>query len=113
MKLSEWLAARTPRPPEALQQGIHAALGAALDHDVVEGRGRTHEELLAAARSLLCIGPGAGCEGEERKAAQDLLAADALVTYAFEIAAEDPDAIDSLAESAMRDFGALALEGSS
>jgi UTP:GlnB (protein PII) uridylyltransferase len=111
VKLSEWLVARTPRPPEALLQRINAALGAALDHDVVEGRGRTHEELLAAARSLLCI--GAGCEDEERKAAHDLLAADALATYAFEIAAEDPDAIDSLAESAMRDFGALAREGSS
>jgi hypothetical protein len=109
--LSEWLAARTPRPPGALEERIRAALGPRLEDEVVEGSGRTHEELLAAARSLLCATPG--CEGEERGAAHDLLAADALVTYAFELAAEDPDAIGSAAESAMRDFGALAGEGSS
>jgi hypothetical protein len=109
--LSEWLAARTPRPPEALEERIRAALGTALEEEAVEGRGRTHDVLLTAARSLLCATPG--CESEEREAAHDLLAADALVTYAFEIAAEDPDAIGSLAEFAMRDFGALAGEGSS
>ena len=111
MKLSEWLDARTPRPPDALEKRIRAALGAALDHDVLEGAGRTHDELLAAAASLLSAAPGS--DAEERRAARDLLAADALVTYAFELAAEDPDAIDWLAESAMRAFGALAVEGSS
>lgn len=111
MTLSEWLDARTQRPPGALEERIRAALGPVLGHNVEEGRGRTHHELLDAARSLLSPAPASESEG--RRAAHDLLAADALVTYAFEIAAEDPDAIDSLAESAMRDFGSLAVEGGS
>jgi hypothetical protein len=84
-------------------------VSAVLDDEVQEGAGRTHEELLAAARSLL--GVVLGSESAGRACAHDLLAADALVTYAFEVAAEDPDAIDALADSAMRTLGALALEG--
>ncbi len=110
MKLSEWLDGRTPTPPEALERRIRAALGAALDREVEEGGGRTHSDLLDAARSLLAATPG--CESRERRAAHDLLAADALVTYAFEIAAEDPDSTGRLADSAMRELGALAAEGS-
>jgi hypothetical protein len=108
--LSVWLDARTPKPPEALAERIRAVLAPVLDHEVEEGGGRTHGELLAAAASLLSATPGS--ESEERGAAHDLLAADALVTYAFEIAAENPDSIEGLAESAMRYFGALAVEGS-
>lgn len=111
MTLSQWLDARTPRPPEALDERIRAALAPVLEDEVEEGRGRTHYELLAAARSLLSSAPSSDSEG--RKAAHDLLAADALVTYAFEIAAEDSEAIDPLAESAMRDLGSLSVEGSS
>lgn len=110
MKLSEWLDARTPEPPAALTARIRWALAPVLDHDVEAGRGRTHEELLAAAASLLSAAPGS--DPRERREAHDLLAADALVTYAFEIAAEDPDAVDALAESAMRYFGALLAEES-
>lgn len=88
---------------------MRAALAPLLEGDVEEGRGRTHVELLAAARSLL--GDVLASEPAERACAHDLLAADALVTYAFEIAAEDPEAIDALADSAMRGFGALASEG--
>jgi hypothetical protein len=108
--LAEWLERRTPKAPVALAERVRAALGPALDHDVDAGRGRTHAALLDAARSLLSATPG--CESPERSAALDLLAADALVTYAFEIAAEDPEVIDALADSAMRELGALAPEGS-
>jgi hypothetical protein len=111
VKLAEWLDSRTPRAPEALASRIRSALVPVLDHDVEAGSGRTHDELLAAAASLLSAAPGT--ESLERRAAHDLLAADALVTYAFEIAAEDPDTLDALAESAMRYFGALVVEGSS
>jgi|GEM_PF-3089046 len=91
---------------------MRAALASELEHEVEEsGRGRTHGALLAAARTLLLA--TRGCEAEERSAAHDLLAADALVTYAFEIAAEDPDSLEELAESAMRGLGALAPEESS
>lgn len=110
MTLSEWLEGRTPCPPATLADRVRSALGPELDRDVDAGDGRAHAALLAAARSLLAATPG--CESPGRSAALDLLAADALVTYAFELAAEDPETIDSLADSAMRDFGALAAEGS-
>ncbi len=45
-----------------------------------------------------------------RASALDLLAADALATYAFELAADDPDGIPDLAARAMRRFAALAAE---
>lgn len=109
MTLSEWLESRTPRPPEALDERIRGALAPVLHHEVEAGRGSTHSELLAAARSLLIADRSA--ESADRDEAHDLLAADALVTYAFELAAEDPDAVEPLAESAMRYFGSLAAEG--
>jgi hypothetical protein len=108
--LAEWLEGRTPKAPAALADRVRTALGPALDREVHGGRGAIHAALLDAARSLLSATPG--CEAPERSAALDLLAADALVTYAFEIAAEDPEAIDALADSAMRELGALAPEGS-
>ncbi|MDF1503048.1 hypothetical protein PYV61_08850, partial [Roseisolibacter sp. H3M3-2] len=40
--------------------------------------------------------------------ALDLLAADALATYAFELASERPDTLGALADDAMRRFAALA-----
>jgi hypothetical protein len=44
----------------------------------------------------------------ERESALDLLAVDALVTYAFEAAAEDSDELDQRATSAMLRLGAMA-----
>ncbi|HEU4584692.1 MAG TPA: hypothetical protein VFR95_03035 [Gemmatimonadaceae bacterium] len=110
MTLGEWLDGRTPKAPVALAERVRAVLGPALDRELDAGRGHIHAALLDAARSLLSATPG--CASPERRAALDLLAADALVTYAFEIAAEVPEEIDSLAESAMRALGALAPEGS-
>jgi hypothetical protein len=108
--LGEWLDGRTPKAPVALAERVRAALGPALERDLAGGPVHAHASLLDAARSLLSATPGR--ESPERRAALDLLAADALVTYAFEIAAEVPEEIDSLAESAMSELGALAPEGS-
>ena len=110
MTLAEWLEGRTPKVPVALMERIREALGPALDHVVGGASVHAHAALLDAARSLLSATPG--CESPERRSALELLAADALVTYAFEIAAEAPEEIDALAESAMRELGALAPEGS-
>lgn len=109
MKVSEWLETRTPLPPEALKRRVRASLAPALDDEVEEGGTRTFEQLLAAARSLLRV--VLSDEGTDRECAHDLLAADALVTYAFELAAEEPEAVAALADSAMRSLGALAAEG--
>ncbi len=47
-------------------------------------------------------------QSTSRASALDLLAADALATYAFELAADDPDTIPELAIAAMARFAALA-----
>lgn len=47
-------------------------------------------------------------QSTSRASALDLLAADALATYAFELAADEPDAIPELAARAMARFAALA-----
>ncbi len=84
-----WLAARRPPPPEALRahliKGVH-------DHDLP-----LPEHLAGLGRELLA---GVNRSPERGRAlALDLLAADALVTYAFEAQAEaDPRGLDTLAQ---------------
>lgn len=109
MKLAEWLDARTPAPPGALARRVRASLAPVLESDVQGGASGSYDDLIAAARSLLHI--VLRDESANRDCAHDLLAADALVTYAFELAAEDPDSIEVLADTAMRRLGALAAEG--
>jgi hypothetical protein len=101
MILAGWLDARRPIPPAALRARIDAALGADLHADVDE----IAETLLAAGerlvRSLLDE------EATSRGSAIDLLAADALVTYAFEAASERPGDLSRRAAEAMRRIAAL------
>ncbi|GJG88422.1 hypothetical protein tb265_36030 [Gemmatimonadetes bacterium T265] len=52
-------------------------------------------------------------QSTSRTSALDLLAADALATYAFELAADRPDDIPQLAERAMARFAALAASAPS
>jgi hypothetical protein len=61
-----------------------------------------------AAAALLCL-RNAGAEGDQRSTANELLAADALLTYACEAAAEEGiDALDRLTdELAVERFEAL------
>jgi hypothetical protein len=75
-----WLRARRPAPPDRLGQRMEAALSTTdVAHgDVVRALGDAAFDCLA---SSLAIGPG-------RAAALDLLAADALLTYAWEAAAD-------------------------
>ena len=77
------------------------ALGEAVDRDVAE----TERVCLDAAErvlSRLFVG-GNG----DRPEAADLLAADALVTYALEFAAESPGAFVERATQALQRFGQL------
>ena len=101
MTLAAWLDARRPIPPAALRARIDAALGHDLDADSVDAS----ETLLAAGerlvRSLLVDG------ATSRESAIALLAADALVTYAFEAASERPAELSSRAATAMARIAAL------
>ena len=91
-----------PAAPPALALRMRPALDAA----AATGAANLDEGALDAALtlvdSILCDGSGS------RTGAITLLAADALVTYAFEAAAEEPDRLEALAAEAMIRIAATA-----
>jgi hypothetical protein len=62
--------------------------------------------LLASAESAMTSLLADGCL--TRESALDLLAVDALITYAFEAAADDPDRLEERSEQALAAIAALA-----
>lgn len=78
MTVREWVEQRTPRPPEALARRMLEFLG----EDIAGDASRTADLCLAAAERALRDLVSAGRFG--RDSALDLLAIDALTTYAFE-----------------------------
>ena len=101
MILARWLDARRPVPPAALRARIDAALGGDLQAEVDE----VSEALLAAGERL--VRTLLDEDATSRGSALDLLAADALVTYAFEAASDRPAELSSRAASAMARIAAL------
>lgn len=101
MTVGEWIAARAPGVPPALEAQVCEALGTALQHDVA----RAPEACVVAASSVVTDLLDTGRTG--REAALPLLAADALVTYAFEAAADDIDRLAVHARNAMATLGAM------
>ena len=84
-----WLATRQPVPPERI--------GAHVTQAVVDTHGAPAETLARAGVALL--GRVAAAPEGGRELALDLLAADALITYAFEAQAEaDVDGLIALAD---------------
>lgn len=102
MTLREWLAAREPAQPPDLAQRI-AELAAPFDIP----DGEIAAQCLAAAEDALPTLLDAG-ESESRSTALDLLAIDALVTYAFEAAARNREPVPPLARQAMSRLSSLA-----
>lgn len=102
MTVGEWLAHRTPRPPAALAERILAVLGS--DAHLPDSQA-AEVCLAAAARSL----DGILSENRfARESALDLLAVDALTTYAFEHASQSGTAvIESLADRTTHLLGQL------
>ena len=101
MTLARWLDDRRPVPPPALRARIDVALGDSLQRSeqaAVESCLSAGERLVA---SLLAA------NATTRESAIDLLAADALVTYAFEAASDRPEQIAGRAAEAMRRIAAL------
>jgi hypothetical protein len=104
MTIGAWLDARRPAPPENLAARVRRALDGSLE----QPDGGAIASCIRAAESLLislCDDPDAG-----REVALDLLAADALMTYAFEAAAEEPISLIGFAQGAMWRVGQLAEE---
>ena len=95
MTLKSWVDSRTPEPPPALLRRMRPVIDRA-DGGVSAPTDRAAlDAALDLAGEILRDASGA------RGGAITLLAADALVTYAFEAAAEHPDRIDALAVEAM------------
>jgi hypothetical protein len=100
--LREWLREREPAPPPRLAGRIDAVLGKRGEAD----RTGVSAHCLDAAEELLselAARPSAG-----RESALDLLTVDALVTYAFEAAADTPASLESTATAAMIRLAATA-----
>lgn len=102
MTVREWLHDRTPLPPARLAARIDEVLG----ERAASEQQRVSSVCLDAAEELLtalAARPSAG-----REAALDLLTVDALVTYAFEAAADTPASLESTATAAMLRLAATA-----
>jgi len=104
--VGDWLLDRTPVPPPPLAERVHGALGDRLN----EPSTHAYAALLGTAESLLAELLALGCAQRDR--ALDLLAVDALVTYAFEAAAESPDTLAERASGAMSAIARQAVSAS-
>ena len=99
MTLRDWLAHREPSPPRVLRERVEALALEASDQSDPSRALLAAAEVALARLSALPAG--------DRSAALDLLAIDALVTYAFEYAADSPGAIPALAAGAMTRLSAV------
>ena len=97
-----WLESRSPAPPAALARRLRESLGKA------PGDATASAACLDAGVELLKESLRDGRPEQERSpTALNLLTADALVTYAFEAAAEDIDSLEQRATEAMLRLSAL------
>ena len=102
MTLERWLHTRVPAPPAALAARILEAVEASPRAPDAHHADALLDAGQALLRQLL------RADRTSRHGAIDLLAADALVTYAFEAAAAEPDRIRHQADEAMQMLASLA-----
>jgi len=105
MTLAGWLDARRPVPPPALRERIRLALAESLDGD----ERHAFDACLSAGERV--VASLLRENATSRDTAIDLLAADALVTYAFEAASDQPAELSSRASEAMKRIASLADSG--
>jgi len=98
-RVSAWLRARTPVPPRQLAARIDTLTVEIADREV------SADAFLGAAEVAMATLLSGGCL--TRESALELLAIDALVTYAFEIAADAPEQLESRAANALARISAL------
>ena len=104
MTLQHWIDGRDPEPPAALAQRMRNAVAA-----VPAAGGQSIPEA-AVESALLMLDSLLRDADSTRGGALGLLAADALMTYAFEAAGEAPARLDALGAEAMRRIAAAAAE---
>lgn len=96
-----WFAAIQPSPPE----GLRVRLAGLLEPFALRPVDQVPEACLEAGERLLDDLLASG--STSRETALDLLAVDALVTYAFQAAADAPDLMDGRAARALARIAAL------
>lgn len=101
MTIGDWLEARSANVPANLAGRMREALGPELEDDAADAP----ERCVAAAARLVAGLLATGSTG--RGSALTLLAADALVTYAFEAAAAAPETLPGRAAAAMQTLATL------
>ncbi|MDO8502361.1 MAG: hypothetical protein Q7S20_11005 [Gemmatimonadaceae bacterium] len=87
IRVRDWLASRSPAPPPALARRLAQVVGDRTEKDMAG----VSSSLVEAAEHLMTH------LGDDRAAAPDLLAADALITYAMEVAADDCGDVEAIA----------------
>lgn len=105
----EWLQSRRPSPPLKLLDRVELAVTPLSDDSTM-----SRSEILATAATAMLaplVGPGAPEVSRNRDVAIDLLAADALVTYAIEAATEDCGAIGQNIDRVIARLASLAPAG--
>jgi len=105
MTVADWIRARSPAPPAALTARVVASLGDRAGDDASRAADSCLDAAIDLLEQLLANDP------LDRTDASALLAADALVTYAFEAAADEPDRLEDRAADAMARLAALAGDG--
>lgn len=100
MTIAAWLGERASAPPPRLSARIDHVLGVHTRAPSDELAARCLDAAEQLLRELLAR------RSAGRESALDLLTVDALVTYAFEAASEDPASVPALAEAAARRFAA-------
>jgi hypothetical protein len=103
-----WVASRTPAPPASLANRIGSLYDAGTND--AEAPLSAERCVEAAARTVGALLSGGATS---RATALDLLAADALATYAFELASDRPHELAAIADAAMRRFARLAASDAS
>ncbi len=93
--VAEWLALRSPPAPPALLERMREMLAEDGGRPVADAP----QVCLSAGESRLAILLAHGAT--DRTSALDLLAVDALVSYAFEAAADTPETLEQIATDAM------------
>ena len=113
--LNAWLNSRVPTPPERLARRLELVLAASAD----PAPGTIAERLTMAAFAILTqLGhdeasrPGlSGPGGHVSDAALDLLAADALVTYAAEAAADECNSFAATTDAMIARLASIRISG--
>lgn len=104
--LADWIRTRRPAPPPPLLARIEALSGAVADVAPMAPAAPVADVLLDAAERAMRGVLHDGCL--TRDSAIDLLAIDAIVTYAFEAAADDPELLDARTRRALERIAGLA-----